>query len=101
MGLVVDLMIRGGISLVNNSISTTAEYGALTRGKSVINEESRKGMNKILEGIQDGSFATEWLLESQVGNPKLKAMRRQCDDHPLEEVGKRMRAMMPWLNPQE
>jgi len=101
MGLVVDLMIRGGISLVNNSISTTAEYGAVTRGKSVINEESRKGMKKILEGIQDGSFATEWLLESQVGNPKLKAMRRQCDDHPLEEVGKRMRAMMSWLNPQE
>lgn len=101
MGLIVDLMIRGGMSLVNSSISDTAEYGALTRGKLVINEESRKGMKEILERIQDGSFATEWLLENQAGAPRFKTVRKQNDDHPIEEVGKRIRAMMPWLDAQE
>jgi len=98
MGLVVDLMIRGGMTLVNDSISHTAEYGALTKGKLVITKDSREGMKKILEGIQDGSFATQWLLENQVGAPRFKTVRKQNDDHPLEEVGKKMRAMMPWLN---
>lgn len=98
MGLVVDLMIRGGMTLVNDSISHTAEYGALTKGKLVITKDSREGMKKILECIQDGSFATEWLLENQVGAPRFKTLRKQNDDHPLEEVGKRMRSMMPWLN---
>ena len=101
MGLVVDLMIRGGMTLVNDSISTTAQYGGLTRGKSVITAESRKGMKRILESVQDASFATEWRLESQVGNPKFKAVRKQNDDHPIEEVGKHMRAMMPWLEGNE
>ena len=97
MELIVDLMIRGGMTLVNDSISHTAEYGALTKGKFVITEDSRKGMKKILEGIQDGSFSTEWLLESQAGSPRFKTVRKLNDNHPLEEVGKRMRAMMPWL----
>lgn len=100
MGLIVDLMIRGGMSLVNSSISNTAEYGALTRGKFVITEESRRGMDEILERIQDGTFATEWFLENQAGAPRFKTVRRQNAEHPLEEVGKRIRAMMPWLDAQ-
>ena len=86
---------------MNNSISVTAEYGALTRGKFVINEESRKGMKEILERIQDASFATEWLLENQAGAPRFKTVRKQNDEHPLEDVGKRIRAMMPWLDARE
>ena len=97
MELIVDLMIRGGMTLVNDCISITAEYGALSKGKFVITEDSRRGMRKILDGIQDGSFATEWLLENQAGSPRFKTIRKLNDNHPLEEVGKRMRAMMPWL----
>ena len=65
------------------AISDTAEYGALTKGKLVITEESRQGMKEILERIQDGSFATEWLLENQAGAPRFRAVRRQNEEHPL------------------
>jgi len=96
--LIVDLMYEGGISTMRYSISDTAEYGDLTRGKRIITEETRKAMKAMLNEIQDGSFAREWLLENQVGRPVFNAMRRREADHLIERVGKQLRSMMPWLS---
>ena len=79
------------------SISDTAEYGDLTRGKRIITDETRKEMRKILDEIQSGEFAKEWLLENKVNRPAFNAMRRQQAEHPIEEVGARLRDMMSWL----
>ena len=79
------------------SISDTAEYGDLTRGKRVINEETRKEMKKILKEIQTGEFAREWLLENQAGRPSFLAMRRREADHLIEKVGEKLRGMMSWI----
>ncbi len=95
--LIVDLMYEGGISNMRYSISDTAEYGDLTRGKRIITEETREEMRAILEEIQDGSFAREWLLENQVGRPVFNAMRRREAEHQIETVGAELRSMMPWL----
>lgn len=95
--LIVDLMYEGGISWMRYSISDTAEYGDLTRGKRIITEETRAEMKRILEEIQNGSFAREWLLENQVGRPVFNAMRKREEEHLIEVVGKKLRAMMPWL----
>lgn len=96
--LIVDLMYEGGIPYMYKAISNTAEYGSLTRGKSVINEESRKAMKKILKDIQEGTFSTEWLLENKVNSPKFKALVKLEEQHPIEEVGKKIREMMPWIS---
>ncbi len=96
--LIVDLMYEGGISTMRYSISNTAEYGDLTRGKRIITEETRREMKKILKEIQDGSFAREWLLENQVGRPVFNAMQKKEADHLIEKVGKQLRSMMPWLS---
>ncbi len=95
--LIVDLIYEGGLSFMRYSISDTAEYGDLTRGPRIINEEVRKEMKKILKEIQSGEFAREWILENQAGRPVLNALRRKEASHPIEEVGKKLREMMPWL----
>ncbi len=95
--LIVDLIYEGGMAKMYHSISDTAEYGAYSRGDRLITEETKKEMKKILTEIQDGSFAKEWVLESKAGAPHFKAMRRRAAQHPIEEVGTRLRDMMPWL----
>ena len=79
------------------SVSNTAEYGDYTRGPRVIDEGTKARMKKILEEIQSGQFAREWMLENQVGQASFRTMRRRNAEHPLEQVGSRLRAMMPWI----
>jgi ketol-acid reductoisomerase len=95
--LIVDLMYEGGLAGMRYSISDTAEYGDFMSGKRIITEETRKEMQKILAEIQTGQFAKNWLLENQVGRPTLNALRRIDSEHPLEVVGKKLRAMMSWI----
>jgi ketol-acid reductoisomerase len=95
--LIVDLMYEGGIANMRYSISNTAEYGDLTRGPRVITDETRAEMRRILKEVQDGRFAREFILENQAGAPTLKAMRRISREHPIEEVGAKLRDMMPWI----
>ena len=95
--LIVDLMYEGGIARMRYSVSDTAEYGDLTRGKRVITEETRKEMKKILQEIQNGDFAREWILENQAGRPSFLATRRREADHLIEKVGEKLRGMMSWI----
>ena len=82
---------------MRNSVSDTAEYGDYTRGPRVIDEMAREEMQQILEEIQDGSFALEWILENQAGRPCFNTLKKREADHPIEAVGKKLRDMMPWL----
>lgn len=95
--LIVDLMYRGGLNLMRQSISDTAEYGDYTRGPRIIDDMVKDEMEQILSEIQDGSFAKEWILENQAGRPVYNALKRMDEEHPMELVGKELRAMMPWL----
>lgn len=95
--LIVDLMYEGGISWMRYSISNTAEYGDYTRGPRVINELVREEMQDILAEIQSGEFAREWILENQANRPVFNAARRQASEMLIEQVGARLRKMMPWL----
>ncbi|ABM61475.1 ketol-acid reductoisomerase [Halorhodospira halophila] len=95
--LIVDLLYEGGLANMRYSVSNTAEYGDFTRGPRVINEESREAMREILEEIQNGDFAKEYVLENKAGAPTLHARRRLAAEHPIEEVGERLRGMMPWI----
>jgi len=95
--LIVDLIYEGGISNMRYSVSNTAQYGDMTRGPRIITEESRREMKRILAEIQNGSFAREWTLENKVNRPVFNALTRQGERHPIEEVGKRLRGMMSWL----
>lgn len=95
--LIVDLIYEGGMAKMRNSISDTAEYGDLTRGPRIITEETKREMRKILEEIQTGQFAREWILENQANRPVLNARRRIEKEHLIEEVGGRLRGMMGWL----
>ena len=95
--LIVDLFYEGGVANMWYSVSNTAEYGGLTRGPRLVTEETKKEMKKILEEIQTGNFAKEFVQENQAGAPSIKAMRRITGEHPLEEVGSRLRDMMPWI----
>ena len=95
--LIVDLIHRGGFKFMRYSVSDTAEYGDYTRGPRIINESVRDEMWKILEEIQNGTFAREWILENQAGAPSFNAYRKIEAEHELEEVGEELRAMMPWL----
>jgi len=95
--LIVDLMYQGGIANMRYSISNTAEYGDLTRGPRVVTDETKAEMRKILDEIQSGKFAREFILENQAGAATLKAMRRRGREHPIEEVGEKLRGMMPWI----
>jgi ketol-acid reductoisomerase len=95
--LIVDLIVEGGLAKMRDSISNTAEYGDLTRGPRIITDETRAEMRKILYEIQTGQFAREFVLENQAGKPGFTAMRRREAEHPIEEVGKDLRAMFSWL----
>lgn len=95
--LIVDLIYEGGISNMRYSVSNTAQYGDLTRGPRIITEETKKEMKKILYEIQSGQFAKEWMLENQANKPVFTALTKKGQAHPIEEVGERLRKMMPWL----
>ena len=95
--LIVDLIYEGGIANMRYSVSNTAEYGDYSRGPRIIDEHVRAEMKKVLAEIQSGRFAREWVLENNAGQPSFKAMRRREAQHPIEEVGERLRAMMPWI----
>ena len=96
--LIVDLMYQGGLNYMRYSISNTAEYGDYTRGPRIITEETRKEMRKILNEIQTGQFAREWILENKAGRPGFLATKRRERQHPVEEVGKRLRSLMTWID---
>jgi len=95
--LIVDLIYEGGIANMRYSISNTAEYGDLTRGPRVVTAETKAEMKRILGEIQSGSFAKEFILENQSGAASMKAMRRLGQEHQIEQVGERLREMMPWI----
>ncbi|HBZ18648.1 MAG TPA: ketol-acid reductoisomerase [Betaproteobacteria bacterium] len=95
--LIVDLIYEGGIANMRYSISNNAEYGDITRGPRIINEESKNEMRRILKEIQTGVYAQEFLLENQTRNTKLTSIRRISGEHQIEEVGSKLRAMMPWI----
>jgi ketol-acid reductoisomerase len=99
MKLIVDLMYQGGMSYMRYSVSDTAEFGDYTAGPRIINDDVRATMKKLLKDIQDGSFATRWVLENQAGRPSFNAMRRAAREHQIEKVGQELRAMMSWLQP--
>ncbi|OPX96029.1 MAG: Ketol-acid reductoisomerase [Syntrophorhabdus sp. PtaB.Bin047] len=95
--LIVDLMYEGGIANMRYSISDTAEYGDMTRGRRVISEETREEMRVILDEIQSGEFAREWILENMAGRPVYNAVKRIDSEHLIEQVGKKLRSMMGWI----
>ncbi|WNO09882.1 ketol-acid reductoisomerase [Teredinibacter sp. KSP-S5-2] len=95
--LIVDLMFEGGIANMNYSISNNAEYGEYVTGPKVINEESRWAMRQALKDIQDGVYAKKFILEGQANYPEMTAWRRNNAAHPIEQVGEKLRAMMPWI----
>ena len=98
MKLIVDLLYEGGIANMRYSISNTAEYGDFSRGRRLINEDVKEEMRQILGEIQDGSFAKEYILENQAGTPKLQSERRLAREHPIEEVGERLRSAMSFMS---
>ncbi|HEY8528617.1 MAG TPA: ketol-acid reductoisomerase [Paenibacillaceae bacterium] len=95
--LIVDLIYEGGLAAMRNSISNTAEYGDYVTGPRIITEETKKEMKRVLEDIQSGKFAREFILENQAGRPVLTAMRRREAEHPIEKVGAQLRGLMHWL----
>lgn len=95
--LIVDLIYEGGIATMNYSISNTAEYGEYRSGPRIVNDGVKAEMKRVLADIQAGRFARDWVGECQAGQPSFKAMRRQLADHQIEEVGAKLRAMMPWI----
>ena len=95
--LIVDLIYEGGISNMRYSISNTAEYGDMSRGKRVDRRRSARRDEKILADIQSGKFANEWIDEYRAGLPHFRQMRKEGENHPVEEVGRKLRSFMPWL----
>jgi ketol-acid reductoisomerase len=95
--LIVDLIYEGGIANMRYSISNTAEYGDYVTGPRIITEATKAEMKKVLTEIQEGKFARDWVLENQAGQPSFKATRRAEAEHPIEQVGEKLRAMMPWI----
>ena len=95
--LIVDLIYEGGISTMRYSVSNTAQYGDLTRGPRIINDDTREEMRYILEEIQSGEFAKEWILENKVNRPVFNALTKRDEEHLIEQVGKELRGMMSWL----
>jgi len=95
--LIVDLIYKGGISFMRDSVSYTAQYGDLTRGPRVIDDMVRENLWEVLGEIQDGTFAKEWILENQADRPVFNALKRKDREHPIELVGRELRKMMPWL----
>jgi ketol-acid reductoisomerase len=96
--LIVDLIYKGGFSLMRYSVSDTAEYGDYTSGPRVIDSHARATMKQVLAEVQDGTWARNWIMENQAGRPRFNAMRRREREHKIEQVGKELRSMMVWLN---
>jgi ketol-acid reductoisomerase len=99
--LIVDLFYQGGLSYMRYSVSNTAEFGDYTRGPRIVTEETKNEMRKILKEIQNGQFARDWILENRAGAPAFKSMRRNERKHELEEVGRRLRRLMTWIDEKE
>ena len=99
--LIVDLFYQGGLNYMRYSVSNTAEYGDYTRGPRIVTDETKAEMKKILKEIQSGQFAREWILENKANAPAFKAMRRRERHHPVEEVGRGLRRLMPWIKAKE
>lgn len=97
MKLIVDLVYEGGIANMRAAISNTAKYGDVTRGPRIINDAVRQEMKRILKEIQSGEFAREWILENRAMKPVFNALLKKGAEHPIEEIGKKLRGMMPWL----
>ncbi len=95
--LIVDLLYQGGMADMRYSISNTAEYGDYVSGPRIVTDETRKEMKRVLAEIQSGKFVSNWITECKAGQPSFKAMRKNWANHPIEEVGEKLRAMMPWL----
>jgi len=95
--LIVDLIYEGGIANMNYSISNTAEYGEYVTGPRIVTAETKAEMKRVLEDIQSGRFVRDFMLENEVGQPSFKATRRRAAEHQIEDVGERLRAMMPWI----
>ena len=96
--LIVDLIYEGGIANMNYSISNTAEYGEYVTGPRIITAETKAEMKRVLEDIQSGRFARDWMLENKVNQSSFKATRRRLAEHPIEDVGAKLRGMMPWIS---
>ena len=99
--LIVDLFYQGGISYMYYSVSNTAEYGGLTRGPKIVTEETRQAMKKMLADVQSGAFAREWLAECKAGGNKFKALEEESKGLLIEQVGRKLRRMMPWIDAKE
>jgi ketol-acid reductoisomerase len=95
--LIVDLYYEGGLNRMNYSVSDTAEYGGMTRGKKIITDETRQSMREILKEVQDGTFAKEWLAEFAAGQPNMNKLREETKGHKIEKVGEKLREMMSWV----
>jgi ketol-acid reductoisomerase len=95
--LIVDLIYEGGIANMRYSISNTAEYGDYCSGPRIIDASVKARMKEVLDDIQSGRFTSQWMSECFAGQPSFKAMRRRAAEHPIEEVGEKLRAMMPWI----
>src|SRR6266478_8706267 len=95
--LIVDLIYEGGIANMNYSISNNAEYGEYVTGPKIVTEETKKAMKQCLKDIQSGEYARDWMLENKVNQASFKAMRKKMSEHPIEDIGVKLRAMMPWI----
>jgi len=95
--LIVDLVYEGGIANMNYSISNTAEYGEYVTGPRIITKETKEEMRRVLKDIQSGRFARDWVLENKAGQASFKATRANNAQHPIEDVGRKLRGMMPWI----
>jgi len=95
--LIVDLIYQGGIANMNYSISNTAEFGEYVSGPRIITSDTKAEMKRVLHDIQSGAFTSKWMQEYRAGASSFKAMRRLADEHPIEEVGEKLRGMMPWI----
>jgi ketol-acid reductoisomerase len=98
MKLIVDLLYEGGISEMRYSISNTAQFGDMTRGPVVVNDETKSRMRNLLAEIQSGAFANDWMKEARDGRPLFKQLDDEAREHPIEQVGAKLREMMPWLS---
>jgi len=95
--LIVDLIYEGGIANMNYSVSNTAEYGEYLSGPRIITEQTRAEMRRVLADIQSGKFTRDWMLENRVNQTSFKAMRAKMAAHPIEQIGEKLRDMMPWI----
>ncbi|MCL0043409.1 ketol-acid reductoisomerase [Dehalococcoidia bacterium] len=99
--LIIDLIYQGGLSYMRYSVSDTAEWGDYQTGPKVVTDDTRNAMENALASIQDGTFAKNWILENQAGRPSFNALRQKDFEHPVEEIGKNLRSMMPFVEPKE